>query len=130
MSKEEKSTVRAIVSSVISLGLFILAVVTCPGATAHKDKVVATIRKEIKRQADLSKTEGEIIGNAVISGLAAVESAVVPGYVKNHMVVDEFWFFSIGTFNDSDGPHFLSLGIYNTVFVFPMYLDVIIHNLA
>ncbi len=122
--------IKSIVSSVISLGLFILAVVTCPGETAHKNKVSETIKKEIKRQADLNKIEGAVVGNLFISGMAAIESAVVPNYVKNHLIVDKFWFFSIGTVNDSNGAHFLSLGVYDTVFVFPMYIDAIIHDLG
>ena len=121
--------IKSIISSVISLGLFILAVVTCPGETAHKNKVSETLKKEIKRYADLSKTEGEVVGNLLISGMAAIESATVPNYVKNHLIVDKFWFFSIGTINDSDGAHLLSVGVYDTVFVFPMYIESVIDNL-
>ena len=124
-----EKTIKAIVSSLVSLGLLILAVCTCPGETAHKDKVSETIKKEIKRRADLTKIEGEVVGNLLISGMAAIESALIPNYVKSHLIVDKFWFFSIGTFNDSNGAHLLSLGVYDTVFVFPMYIDGIIHDL-
>lgn len=125
-----EKTIKAIVSSLVSLGLFILAVCTCPDEQAHKDKVTATIKKEIQRRADLSasNTDMDPIERAAIRTLAKVAKLVVPQYVKKHLIVDEFWVFSIGTIN-VDGPHFLSLGVYNTVFVFPMYIDCVINDL-
>ena len=125
-----EKTIKAIVSSLVSLGLFILAVCTCPGEKAHKDKVTATIKKEIQRGADLSKTsEKGPIERGAIQALAELGKLSTPTYVKTHLIVDKFWVFSIGTINDN-GPHFCSLGVYNTVFVFPMYMDQIITSLS
>ena len=123
-------TVKAIVSSLVSLGLFILAVCTCPDEMAHKEKVSATVQKEIQRQADLSVSSSDagLIERAAIQALAKVAKTVVPRYVKSHLIVDEFWVVSIGTIN-TDGPHFLSLGVYNTVFVFPMYVEGMVNDL-
>ena len=122
-----EKTIKAIVSSLVSLGLFILAVCTCPDEQAHKDKVTDTIKKEIQRRADLSEAT-DLFERVAIQGLAKVAKLVVPPYVNKHLIVDEFWVFSIGTIN-TDGPHFLSLGVYNTVFVFPMYIDGVINDL-
>ncbi len=124
-----EKTIKAIVSSLISLGLFILAVCTCPTEEAHKAKVSATVQKEIQRRADLSKTSDmSILERAAIELLARAAKTTVPRYVKNHLIVDGFWLFSIGTIN-TDGTHFLSFGVFNTVFVFPMYMDEIVNDL-
>ena len=121
---------KAIISSLVSLGLVILAACTCPNEDEHKKKVVETIRKEIKRSAQLSKEDGQIVANAFISGMASIESTIIPAIVKRRMIVDEFWLFSIGTINDSEGPHLVSIGVFNTVFVFPMYLGYVISEMS
>jgi hypothetical protein len=125
-----EKTIKAIVSSLISLGLLILAVYTCPTEEAHKAKVTATVKKEIQRRADLSLSNADAgpVERAALQALVKIAKTVVPRYVKNHLIVDELWLFSIGTIN-TDGTHFLSFGVFNTVFVFPMYMDEIVNDL-
>lgn len=130
MEKEKSKLIKWIVSLIVNIGLIVVAALTCPDEKMHKRVVTDTVKNEIQRQYDLQKGNGSIIEDLLYSGISSLESWTVGPLVNKQLIVDNFWLFSIGSTTDSDGPHWVSLGIFNHVFVFPMYVRKFVHIVA
>ena len=124
-----KETVKWIVSTVITLVLIAVAAMTCPSESAHKRRVTDTIKKEIKREYSSYKEDGNFFLNILLSGVSSVERLTVSSYINNNLIVDDFWLFSIGSIPDSEGSHLTSLGVFDHVFVSPLYVETLVNSL-
>lgn len=121
--------VKWAVSLIVTVGLVAVAAMTCPGVSQHKRVVKETIKKEIKREFDMQKEEGGLILNWMIEGASTLERWFVSTAVERDLIVDDFWLFSVGSMTDSNGIHMVSIGVFDHVFVFPMYVRQLVHNL-
>ena len=116
--------IKKVLSWLLFLGLFILATQTCPSKATHEKKVTAAIQQEVKRQVLLSASgDGGTPFPWIWEKVASVAAKLTASYAKKRFAVDDFWIFSVGSVSDTEGFHLMSFGIFNHVFVFPMYVD-------
>ena len=115
-------TVKWVISTILTIGLIVVAAMTCPGKAKHKRVVSNTIKKEIQRMYDNQKDDSSIVMNLIIEGTSKLEKWLSGAEVEKRLIVDDFWLFSVGSMTDSDGIHIVSLGMFDHVFVFPMYV--------
>lgn len=125
MNEKTLKYLKSVITGLLSLGIFILATQTCPTKKAHEVKVTESIKKEVKRQAILGLSQD--VESPFLLWLIEKASGVVANkaasFTKKMMSVDDFWVVSVGSVSAPNGFHLVSIGAFDHVFVFPMYVD-------
>lgn len=131
MNEKTLKYLKSVISGLLFLGLFILATQTCPTRSAHERRISETIRKEVKRQAmlELSHDADNPFYVWIIEKASSWVAKKAASYTKKLVSVDDFWVFSIGSVTDPDGFHLMSVGVFDHVFVFPMYVGSIARSI-
>ena len=106
MTDKKKSRLASAVKWLIVIGLFVAAALTCPNKAKHV--------KVISERVGAAVTPS---GSGILGGLLNVTGrGVSKFYLENTLIVDDFFFFSVGRIKDSNGSSdIVSFGIFGHI---------------